>query len=253
MALALILPTPLALPLHQLFEALGIAAGAQYYRLLARRQGLGALMAPGRFALLSGCLLGAAIGNKAVFWLDQPQLWPALAHDWTRVFGGQSMVGGLLGGLLGVEIAKRLTGQPRSTGDTFVFPCLLGLMIGRIGCLLAGLHDDTYGLPTSLPWGVDFGDGIARHPAQLYEIGFCLALWALFRRWQAALAREPGLLFKCWLWAYLAWRLMVDGLKPVLYAYPGALSGIQWVCLLALLVYTPICLRSVRRWQLQPA
>jgi prolipoprotein diacylglyceryltransferase len=252
MSWSLILPASLALPVHQVFEALGLAVGAQYYRVLARRSGQGGWLTSGRFAVVVGCLLGAGIGNKAVFWLDQPHLWPLLTQDWTRVFGGQSVVGGLLGGLLGVEMAKRLTGQTRSTGDAFVFPCLLGLMIGRIGCLLAGLHDDTYGVPTSMPWGVDLGDGVPRHPTQLYEIGFCLLLWPLFRRWQPHLACEPGLLFKAWLWVYLLWRLLIDGLKPVPDAYPGGLSGIQWVCLLALLLYSPLCWRSFRRWQHQP-
>ena len=36
--------------------------------------------------------------------------------------------------------------------------------------LLAGLHDDTYGLPTALPWGIDLGDGVPRHPAPLNDI-----------------------------------------------------------------------------------
>ena len=63
-----------------------------------------------------------------------------------------------------------------------VWPIAVGLAIGRVGCFLAGLHDDTYGLPTALPWGVDFGDGTPRHPTQLYEIAVVLPLgWALRR------------------------------------------------------------------------
>ena len=44
------------------------------------------------------------------------------------------------------------------------------LTIGRIGCFQTGLSDRTYGKPASLPWGVDFGDRIFRHPTQLYEV-----------------------------------------------------------------------------------
>ena len=43
------------------------------------------------------------------------------------------------------------------------------VMIGRIGCLLSGLEDQTYGTVTNLPWGWDFGDGLMRHPVPLYE------------------------------------------------------------------------------------
>ena len=45
----------------------------------------------------------------------------------------------------------------------------VGVAIGRIGCFVVGLADYTYGTPTSLPWAWDFGDGVLRHPVQLYE------------------------------------------------------------------------------------
>ncbi|WP_367027371.1 prolipoprotein diacylglyceryl transferase family protein [Methylococcus sp. ANG] len=237
----------LAHGVHATLEALGMALGARYYFFLRRKSGLASALSNPGYAVLMGCLLGAANGNKAVFWLDMPQLWAAHGGIAGFFYGGQSMVGGLLGGLIGVEIVKTLAGMRQSTGDLFVFPILLGLMIGRLGCFLAGLYDDTYGLPTPLPWGVDFGDGIARHPTQLYEILFAALLWAALRGQQSRCAAEPGLLFKLMLSAYLLWRLGIDGLKPVHYAYPLGLSGIQWVCLLALAVYAPLTLRQWRR------
>lgn len=75
---------------------------------------------------------------------------------------GQSIVGALIGGLLGVELAKRLAGVAASSGDHFVLPLAAGIAIGRVGCFIAALHDDTYGEPTTLPFGVDFR---RRHPA----------------------------------------------------------------------------------------
>ncbi len=50
------------------------------------------------------------------------------------------------------------------------------MCIGRVGCFLTGLSDATCGVRTDLPWGVDYGDGVPRHPAQIYEILFLLAL-----------------------------------------------------------------------------
>ena len=59
--------------------------------------------------------------------------------------------------------ACAVTPSPRNTSDSvsLVWPIAVGLGLGRVGCFLAGLHDDTVGLPTVLPWGVDFGDGVA--------------------------------------------------------------------------------------------
>jgi prolipoprotein diacylglyceryltransferase len=48
-------------------------------------------------------------------------------------------------------------------------PLSIGIALGRLGCLFSGLPDFTYGTPTALPWAFDLGDGIGRHPVQLYE------------------------------------------------------------------------------------
>jgi len=62
----------------------------------------------------------------------------------------------------------------------------VGYGIGRLGCLLSG--DGCYGLPTRLPWGMAFPNGIEPtlvpvHPTPLYEfgIGLLIGLW-LWRR-----------------------------------------------------------------------
>lgn len=221
----------------------GMALGAALWRATLRRQQRGGALAPGNFGVLVGLLVGAALGNKGVFLIERPDLALALWHNGALTLPGQSIVGGLLGGLIGVEIAKKLSGQTRSTGDAMVWPIALGLAVGRIGCFLAGLHDDTYGQPTSAPWGVDFGDGIARHPTQLYEIAVVLPLgWALHR----ARFATPGLAFKLFLSAYLLWRFGVEFLKPVPVAWPLGLSGIQWTCLVALAVYLPFVARAWR-------
>lgn len=82
---------------------------------------------------------------------------------------GRSIEGAVAGGILAVELYKRGAGIRARTGARFALPLAVGIAVGRIGCYLAGLDDFTYGTPTSLPWGHDFGDGVARHPVQLYE------------------------------------------------------------------------------------
>jgi phosphatidylglycerol:prolipoprotein diacylglycerol transferase len=81
----------------------------------------------------------------------------------------RSVEGALAGGIVGIELYKWRNGISLRTGARFALPLAIGIAVGRIGCFLAGLDDFTYGTPTALPWGHDFGDGIMRHPVQLYE------------------------------------------------------------------------------------
>lgn len=234
---------------HGLFEYGAIALGVAMYRRARARSGLPAMSAQGSFALMAGLLIGAGLGNKAVFLIERPDLWLAWWQGGEPLRLGQSIVGGLLGGLVGIEIAKALTRQTASTGDLMVLPLAVGMAVGRVGCFLAGLHDDTYGLPTTMPWGLDMGDGVLRHPSALYEIGFLALLSRALHARREWLARVPGLMFKCYLAAYLAWRLIADLLKPVRVEYAGGLSGIQWVCVVALAAYLPLVFRDLAHRQ----
>jgi prolipoprotein diacylglyceryltransferase len=231
---------------HGAFEYGGIALGVALYRRARAHSGLAAMTAQGSFALIAGLLIGAGLGNKLVFLIERPDLWLAYWQHGQPLRLGQSIVGGLLGGLIGIELAKELTRQPASTGDLMVLPLAAGMALGRVGCFLAGLHDDTYGLPTTLPWGVDLGDGLARHPSAVYEIVFLGGLAAALHARRAVLAQVPGLQFKLFLSAYLLWRLLGDGLKPVRVPYALGLSGIQWVCIVALVLYLPLVWRAHR-------
>src|SRR5215813_7551669 len=100
---------------------------------------------------------------------------------WLSGQGGiaRSVEGALAGGIVAIELYKWRNGIRLRTGARFALPLAIGIAIGRIGCYAAGLDDFTYGTPTHLPWGVDFGDGIARHPVQLYE-SFSMAAFAAF-------------------------------------------------------------------------
>jgi prolipoprotein diacylglyceryltransferase len=235
-----------ATAVHGVFEWAGIFVGARLY-LRNARMTLNELGTTRNYAVILGCIIGAAVGNKAVHWIYHADQWNLLRAQPWLILQGQSIVGALLGGLIGVEIAKRLVGERQSTGDRFVTPILVGLIIGRVGCLLAGLQDDTYGNPTTLPWGIDMGDGIRRHPTALYDMVFAAALLFVFHRWGEPLKREPGLRFKLMLAAYLAWRLLIDGLKPVPHDYGAGLGGIQLVAAVALILYLPLVWRQSAR------
>ena len=220
---------------HLLFETLAYAIGFAIYRRDRHRYG-DQLADPHRSSVIVAAILGAAIGSKLLAWAEDPVDLARHWRDWQYVLGGKTIVGGLLGGTAAVEWVKARLGIVRRTGDLFAIPLAAGMAIGRIGCWVAGLADRTYGSPTSLPWAIDLGDGIARHPVQLYEVLFlALLILALTRLRAAGLSRE-GDLYRAFLIAYLGWRLCVDFLKPEP-AFAG-LSAIQWTCAAALAWYS---------------
>jgi prolipoprotein diacylglyceryltransferase len=177
-------------------------------------------------------IAGAAVGSKSLYWLEDPL---RTLHEWKNLsylLGGKTIVGAILGGIIAVECAKRYSGITRRTGDLFAIPIAVGVAIGRIGCFLAGIKDDTYGLPTTLPWGVDFGDGMHRHPVQLYEITAASALAFLLYRIRPP-RFEAGDRFRAFVIAYCAWRVFVDFLKPGIRF--GGFTMLQWACITALI------------------
>ena len=123
-----------------------------------------------------------------------------------------------------------------ATGDLLVTPLVLGIAVGRIGCFLSGLADRTYGVATALPWGVDFGDGVARHPTQLYEIAFFAGLAVVLAVLSLRFARV-GDRFKGFMIGYLAFRFAIDFIKPAVRI--GGLSTIQWAALAVIAYYAP--------------
>lgn len=214
-----------SIPAHGVFEVLAYIVGFQAYLLLRRRQRDRAMPVEQNLWLIVGCVFGALIGSKLLAWLESPGEYWSHRHDPAVWFGGKTIVGGLLGGWIGVEITKRMLGITQRTGDLFVMPLVLGIGIGRIGCYLTGLPDHTHGVATSLPWGVDFGDGISRHPTQVYEIIFLLAFGVVVmsRPWKL----PPGGLFRVFVIAYLSYRFLIEFIKPRFTIPHIGLSAIQ--------------------------
>ncbi len=229
---------------HLLLELLAYFVGFRLY--LWERRWLGdRVEAPRRLWLVAAAALGAALGARGLALLECPAVTLAHLSDPVFLLSGKTIVGGLAGGWVAVEGMKRLLGISGRTGDLFALPLALGIAIGRIGCFLSGLADRTYGVATTLPWGVDFGDGVKRHPTQLYEILFLALLAFLLARWRRHGAPE-GDLFRGFVASYFAFRLLVDFWKPAACRGLG-LSAIQWTCLGALTVLSPDIVRWLRR------
>ncbi|HEY2860408.1 MAG TPA: prolipoprotein diacylglyceryl transferase family protein [Terracidiphilus sp.] len=218
-----------------MFETLGYTTGYAVFRWARASRG-DVIAEPQRWTVIAAAAVGALAGSRLLGLAEQ---WPTVlaAMHAGRLFGlllapgGKTIVGGLLGGWIGVEIVKRISGIRSRTGDLFAVPLCVGIVVGRIGCFLAGLADDTYGKATNMPWAVDFGDHVPRHPTQLYEIVFLTVLaFVLTRPWYW----REGARFRVFMAGYLAWRLAIDFIKPQ--PLVVGLNLIQWACVAGLCV-----------------
>jgi phosphatidylglycerol---prolipoprotein diacylglyceryl transferase len=155
------------------------------------------------WAAFSGGVLGAklpfALGSSAGWWSEAAWL-----------SDGKTIITGLAGAYLAVELTKFALGIGIKTGDGFALPLALALGVGRWGCFFNGC---CYGIETGLPWGVDFGDGILRHPTQIYESLFhfsmALVLWEIMSR--DILCHQR---LKLYLITYALYRFATEFIRP---------------------------------------
>jgi phosphatidylglycerol:prolipoprotein diacylglycerol transferase len=216
---------------HLVFDLIAWTAGAGMgwflyrWRLRAMTLQIASKVGGGYFAALA---CGAAVGawlSGSLNTLREPM--PEFSH---------SIAGALVGGIVAVEIYKAVRGIKGSTGAVYVGSFATGVVIGRFGCLFAGLPDLTYGTATTLPWAVDLGDGVPRHPVQMYESAAMAVFLAVYL---VALARRDvwtvrnGFHVMC-VW-YGAQRFLWEFLKP----YPGLIGpfNVFHILCLGLVIY----------------
>ena len=225
-------------PVHFICETLAYFIGYRYYVYL-RKHSNDQISSNDRLIIFIGAAAGAFLGSHSVGIFENP---PMLTHFSLIYFmGNKTIVGGMLGGLIGVELVKKKIGITVSSGDLIVYPLILAMIIGRTGCFLAGLEDGTYGIPSNLPWAINFGDGIRRHPTNLYEILFWMLLWIALYSYEHYRRFTNGSRFKIFMVSYLIFRLLIEFIKPD-YFFSFGLSVIQLVCIAGLLYYYKVFL-----------
>jgi phosphatidylglycerol:prolipoprotein diacylglycerol transferase len=140
--------------------------------------------------------LAGIVGAKLYHVLETPR--DLLADPFGQIFSqyGFAWFGGLLAGVAAfLWLARRNKIPLLAMLDAGSSAAALGYGIGRIGCFLSG--DGDYGIPTSLPWGVSFPNGLvpttARvHPTPIYELlASCLIAWFLWGLGKKQLAAAP--------------------------------------------------------------
>jgi prolipoprotein diacylglyceryltransferase len=227
-----------SIPVHFVCETLAYFLGYRYYTWL-RRNVNDLISSEHRLIIFIGAAFGAFVGSHVVGVFENPVM--LSKFNLIYFMGNKTIVGGMLGGLIGVELTKKKIGVTVSSGDLMVYPLILAMIIGRTGCFLAGLEDGTYGVASNLPWAINFGDGIRRHPTNLYEIVFWALLWIALKAIEARHSFTDGSRFKIFMAAYLLFRITIEFIKPE-YFFSFGLSVIQLVCIAGILYYYKVFL-----------
>ncbi len=174
-------------PLHMVLETLSYFVGFRYFVYLRSKQGDN-IDQSNRLWILIGATFGALLGTRILGLLEAgPKLFTVekpLEVWLLALFSSKTIVGGLLGGLLGVEGIKKIIGEKSSSGDLFTYPLILAMMIGRFGCFSMGVFEPTYGVETTFFTGMDLGDGLLRHPVALYEVLYLGLFWIVIHNFE---------------------------------------------------------------------
>jgi phosphatidylglycerol:prolipoprotein diacylglycerol transferase len=227
--------------------ALWVAAGLLLAGIAARWQKEGSGLEPAqrsRLALVA--LVGAILGAYGLqlpadlFGWNAPP--PAGVAGDGMPLGGRTVLGGLLGGWLAVEVQKRRAHIRRPTGDEFALPLALALACGRLGCLAAGC---CAGVPCEPgPWAWVDAAGVSRVPVQAIEAAFHFGAAVLLacgsrRGWQ------PGRRLLLYFAAYAVVRFALEFWRQ----NPRVVAFLTWHQMLAMLLFVLASAAWVQRTQ----
>src|SRR5256884_1220891 len=155
---------------------------------------------------------------------------------------GFAWFGGFLGGFVALLFLARRFGIPALEFMDLCSPAAaVGYAIGRIGCLLSG--DGDYGVPTALPWGMSFPNGVVPttervHPTPLYEFFIWLViaviLWQMGKKAVIG-ARPKGEIFCAYLILTGVARFLIEFIRINPRSFFG-LSNAQTASLVSMVV-----------------
>lgn len=159
-------------------------------------------------------IAGAMLGGIVVSTFDGAMI------PWRNPVDGlilsKSIAGALFGGVITAELFKWFNGIKTPTGILFLPGIVLGVFIGRFGAIGTGVRDFTYGLPTTLPWGMDLWDGVLRHPTMIYEMVLLAVFFTIFCFWLYSRKRAWWIRngFYIFIVVYFTYRFLVGFIQP---------------------------------------
>ncbi|QDV28082.1 prolipoprotein diacylglyceryl transferase [Aureliella helgolandensis] len=221
-------------PWRALYPVIMLVGLGLSYWALRRRYAKSPLDEEQRTAIGLAAFMGAMLGAKAPFLLSAGTL---LTTSWTWLGDGKTILGGIFGGYLAVELTKWFMKIRVRTGDHFAVPVAMAVATGRLGCFVSGC---CFGVATQLPWGISFptsGDLLPRHPTQLYEFAFHATAVAILLVLEGR-NLWVGYRLSLYLSSYLVYRFLTEWIRPEPHGWWG-LTAYQWACLglLVLLLY----------------
>ena len=219
---------------HLILEYLAFFIAFRYYIYL-RKHSTDNISSQNRLSIILGAIIGALLGSRIVGFLEYPLI-EISKETIIQLLNTKTIMGGLFGGLLGVELAKKRIGEKQSSGDLFTLPIIVGIFIGRIGCFLSGTNEFTYGSKTSFFTGMNLGDNVLRHPIALYELIFLAFLFIFLRKIKKQQKLKSGLLFQYFMISYFSFRFLIEFIKPNQFFVLG-LSSIQLLCIVCIAYY----------------
>ncbi len=205
----------LLLTWHGVFVAVAIAAGVYVAVQIGQRKGF---TEDDAYTVALVGVPAGIIGARVLFVAENWHLFEDAPLDVFRINeGGISIYGAIIGGVLGSWVYGMWRGLPIGRGlDAAAFGLILGMAIGRLGCLVAG---DTLARSSDLPWAVEYTHvnsanfGLPpQHPAVAYELlGDLLIFGLLFVLWRVY--RKDGLIFFSCLGIYSIMRFGLNFLR----------------------------------------
>ncbi len=212
---------------YPFFNLLALIAGLSVYRFLKKESHSdenswqSSLVAFGAiFGGMLGAILLGNVFNLRNFFMTLP----------FSLFSARTITGGILGGLFGTWVVKTVFGIRGHFGNLFAPALAIAIAVGRLGCFFRGC---CYGVPTGCGLGIDFGDGIPRHPTQLYELFFMLGLF--FYLMKKRKTARPGELFIIFGISYFAFRFFEEFLRVSPHIW--GLTVFQWISLFGIIVF----------------
>jgi phosphatidylglycerol:prolipoprotein diacylglycerol transferase len=229
---------PLSIHAYGFFIAVAFMAGILLSYYYVKKEGLNTDII---LELAIYGLIAAIVGSRLFYVIGQ---WDVYRDHPLEIImvqnGGLVFLGGLLLAILATIVYARIKNIPLLKLLDVCSPVVsLGYAIARVGCFLNGC---CFGIPTKLPWGINFPPdslsyfyfpGEKLHPTQIYSLLAMLAVFGILG-WMYERKRFDGQIFFWWMILYSVYRFAVEFFRFSPIHWVG-LTPSQWMVIFTLI------------------